>query len=131
MNDHDQLPQSTVSKSGSKFSQYSNISEKASNKKTLEQQQVVGPECSDVHHIQPNQQPGGSLMADTSHISHEPRNKSFAENTEQADIDSIEWKYYDDNICPQCGQNHGYKLTAGSTIHDMISFLDRDSSKET
>jgi hypothetical protein len=31
-----------------------------SNKKTLERQ-VMGPECSNVHHIQPNQQPGGSL----------------------------------------------------------------------
>jgi hypothetical protein len=31
-------------------------------KKTLEQRQVVGPEeCSNVSHIQPNQQPGGSL----------------------------------------------------------------------
>ena len=70
-------------------------------------------------------------MADTSHISNNLQNKSFVENTEQIDIDLIEWKNYDDDICPQCGQNHGYKLTAGSTIHDMISFLDRDSSKET
>jgi hypothetical protein len=31
------------------------------NKKTLEQQQVVGPQCSNVRHIQPHQQPGGSL----------------------------------------------------------------------
>jgi hypothetical protein len=30
-------------------------------KKTLEQQQVVGPECSNVSHIQPHQQPKGSL----------------------------------------------------------------------
>ena len=59
-----------------------------------------------------------------------PKNKSSAENTEQADIDSIEWKYYDDNICPQCGQDHSYKLTAGSTILDMISFLDRKPSEE-
>ena len=34
---------------------------KCHNKKTLEQQQVVRPECSNAHHIQPNQQPGGSL----------------------------------------------------------------------
>jgi hypothetical protein len=34
---------------------------KCHNKKILEQQQVVGPECSNVHHIQPHQQSGGSL----------------------------------------------------------------------
>jgi hypothetical protein len=33
---------------------------KCHEKKTLEQQ-VVGPGCSNVHHIQPNQQPEGSL----------------------------------------------------------------------
>lgn len=33
---------------------------KCHNNKTLEQQQVVGPECSNVNRIQPNQQPGGS-----------------------------------------------------------------------
>ena len=69
-------------------------------------------------------------MADISHISNNLQNKSSAENTEQIDIDSIEWTVYDDNICPQCGQNHGYKLTAGSTILDMISFLDRKPSEE-
>ena len=70
-------------------------------------------------------------MTDTSHISNNLQHKSFAGNTEQIDINSIEWKNYDDNICPQCGQDHGYKLTAGSTIQDMISFLDRKPSKET
>lgn len=69
-------------------------------------------------------------MADTSHISNNLQNKSFAENTEQIDIDSIEWKNHEDNICSQCGQDHNYKITAGSTIQDMISFLDRDTSKE-
>lgn len=34
---------------------------KCHNRKTLEQQQVVGPECSNVDRIQPTQQPGGSL----------------------------------------------------------------------
>lgn len=33
---------------------------KCHEKKTLEQQ-VVGPKCSNVNHIQPKQQPGGSL----------------------------------------------------------------------
>ena len=56
--------------------------------------------------------------------------KSSAENTEQVDIVSIEWKNYDDNICPQCGQDHSCKLTASSTILDMISFLDRKPSEE-
>ncbi len=69
-------------------------------------------------------------MTDTSHISNNLKNKSFVKYTEQIDIDLIEWKNYDDDICPQCGQNHGYKLIAGSTIQDMISFLDRDISEE-
>jgi hypothetical protein len=34
---------------------------KCHNKKILEQRQVVRPECSNVHHIQPNKQPEGSL----------------------------------------------------------------------
>ena len=59
-------------------------------------------------------------------VSVNPQNKSFAENTEEVDIDSIEWKYNDDNICPQCGHNHSHK--PGTTILNMISFLDRDSS---
>ena len=54
---------------------------KASNKKTLET--AVWDQSSDVRHIQPYQQPGGSLMADTSFILHEPRNKSFAGNTQR------------------------------------------------
>jgi hypothetical protein len=62
MNNLDQLPQWTVSKSGSQFSQFSNIAEKARcDKKTLEQQQVAGRECSNIGQIQPNQQPRGSL----------------------------------------------------------------------
>jgi hypothetical protein len=63
-------------------------------------------------------------------ISTHPQNKSFDENIELIDINSIAWKDYDDRICSQCGQNHGYELTAGSTIQDMISFLDRDTSKK-
>jgi hypothetical protein len=43
------------------MAKYAQQSEFRCNKKTLEQQQVVGPECSNAHHIQPNQQPGGSL----------------------------------------------------------------------
>jgi hypothetical protein len=31
----------------------------------------------------------------------------------------------DDNLCPQCGQDHSYKLTGSSAILEMISFLDR------
>jgi acetone carboxylase gamma subunit len=63
-------------------------------------------------------------------ISADPQNKSFDENTEQIDIDLIEWNDYNDNICPQCNQDHSYKITAGSTIFDMISFFDRDTSRE-
>ena len=69
-------------------------------------------------------------MTETSHISNNLQNKSFVENTEQIDTDLIERKNDDDNICPQCGQNHGYKLIAGSTILDMISLFDRDTFKE-
>jgi hypothetical protein len=71
MNNHDQMPQDNKPKICSKFSQLSNISE-SSNKKTLEQQQVVGPECSNVYRIQPHQQSGGSLDADTTSISPKP-----------------------------------------------------------
>jgi hypothetical protein len=79
MNNHDQLPQWTVSKSGSQFSQFSNISEKAgSNKKTLEQQQVAGPGCSNVSHIQPNRDPGDHRMANTISISPKPGIKCYA-----------------------------------------------------
>jgi hypothetical protein len=57
-NNHDQMPQANKLKICSKFSQFNNITE-SSNKKTLEQQQVAGPECSNVNYIQPNQQPRG------------------------------------------------------------------------
>ena len=63
-------------------------------------------------------------------ISTNPQNKSFVENTEQIDIDLIKWKDYNGNICPQCGQDHSYKLTAGSTMLDMIPFLNVDTSRE-
>ena len=68
-------------------------------------------------------------MTDNS-ISTEHQHKSFAKNAEQIDINLIEWKNYDDRVCSQCGQDHGYEyeLTAGSTIQDMILFLDRDTS---
>jgi acetone carboxylase gamma subunit len=68
-------------------------------------------------------------MADTSFIIRKPENKSSAENHDQIDINLIEWKNYDDKICHQCGQVHGNELTAGSTIQDMISFLDRNRSE--
>lgn len=45
-------------------------------------------------------------------ISADPQIKSFDENTEQIDIDLIEWNDYNDNICPQCGHDHSYKITA-------------------
>jgi hypothetical protein len=45
---------------------------------------------------------------------------------EQIDIDSIKWIDSVDNICPQCGQDHSYKITAGPTMLDMISLFDRD-----
>jgi hypothetical protein len=59
-----------------------------------------------------------------------PENKSFVEDTEQIDIDSIEWWDNDDNICSQCGQDHSYKLKAGSTMLDIISFFDKNTSRE-
>ena len=60
MNDHDQLPQrSLYPKVGANSSQYSNISEKASNKKTLEQQKSDQSAPMSAY-IQPSQQPGGS-----------------------------------------------------------------------
>jgi tRNA A58 N-methylase Trm61 len=68
-------------------------------------------------------------MADTSFIIHKPKDKSFDENTEQIDIDSIEWKNYGDNICSQCGNDHSYKVTADSVIQSMISILDRKKSE--
>lgn len=63
-------------------------------------------------------------------ISANPQNKSFDENTEQIDIDLIEWNDYNDNICPQCGQDHSYKLTVGTTVLDIISFFDKNISRE-
>lgn len=63
-------------------------------------------------------------------ISADPQNKSFDENIEQIDIDLIEWRNYNDNICPQCGQDHSYKPTTSSAILDIISLFDRDKSKE-
>ena len=52
--------------------------------------------------------------ADDSHLTTSPENQSF---------DGL---YFDDGrLCPQCGQDHSYKLTSGSSILDMISFLDR------
>lgn len=66
----------------------------------------------------------------TDFISADPQNKSFVENTEQIDIDLIEWRNYNDNICPQCGKDHRYKLTAGTTILDIISFFDKNISRE-
>jgi acetone carboxylase gamma subunit len=60
-------------------------------------------------------------------ISINPQNKSFVKNTEEVDINSIGWMDYNDNICPQCGQDHSHKLKAGNTSLDMISlFLDKE-----
>ena len=51
---------------------------------------------------------------------------SIGEDSEQIDIDSIKWIDCVDNICPECSQDHSYKITAGPTILDMISLFDRD-----
>jgi hypothetical protein len=63
-------------------------------------------------------------------MSTDPQNKSFVENTEEIDIDSIEWWDHNNNICPQCGQDHSYKITAGTTMLDIISLSDKDISRE-
>lgn len=85
-------------------------------------------------------------MTDTNLISTQPKDKSFAENSEadsdnsylesnqrrvqnsEQDQSSHEIYMDDDKLCPQCGQDHRYKTTAGSAIQEMISFLDRDMS---
>jgi hypothetical protein len=69
-------------------------------------------------------------MADTRHVLNNLQNKSSDKNTEQIDIDSTELTNCNDNICPQCGKDHSYKITAGNTILDMISLFDRDASRE-
>ena len=43
---------------------------------------------------------------------------------------SPENQSFDDELCPQCGQDHSCKLTGGSAILDMISFLDKDTAKK-
>ena len=68
-------------------------------------------------------------MTDVISISTNLKNKSFDKNTEQIDINSIEWKSYDNTLCPQCGHYHGYELTT-DPIQEMISFLDRHSLNE-
>lgn len=63
-------------------------------------------------------------------ISAKHQHKSFVGNTEQIDIDLIEWNDYNDNICPQCGHNHSHKPIGGSSIPNMISFLDRNATSK-
>ena len=67
-------------------------------------------------------------MASTSSIIHKPQNKSSAENTTSVDICLI--SYDNDKVCSQCGHDHSHKPIGGSAILGMISFLDRDRSKE-
>jgi hypothetical protein len=55
-----------------------------------------------------------SLATDNNYSTTSPENQSF---------DGL---YFDDDkLCPQCGQDHSCKLTGGSAILEMISFLDR------
>jgi hypothetical protein len=63
-------------------------------------------------------------------ISVNPQNKSSVENTNEADIDSIEWWDHNNNFCSQCGQDHSYKITAGTTMLDIISLSDRNTPRE-
>jgi Bifunctional DNA primase/polymerase, N-terminal len=51
-----------------------------------------------------------------SNISAYHQNKSLVENTKKIDINSVEWKKYDDNIRSQCDQDHGFELTEGAAI---------------
>jgi hypothetical protein len=73
--------------------------------------------------------PGDHWMTDTSLILYKPKNKSSAENTTNTDMYLISSD--NDNICFQCGHDHSRKVTGGSAIQDMISFLDRDISSES
>lgn len=73
--------------------------------------------------------PGDFRMADTNLVLHKPKNKSSAENTTDTDIYLILHEI--DTICPQCGHDHSHKVTGGSAIQDMISFLDRDIPSES
>jgi hypothetical protein len=68
-------------------------------------------------------------MVDTIHISNNLQIKSSVKNAEQLDIALVEWNNYDTKICPQCGQDHSYKITGGNAIQGMISFLDRNRSE--
>jgi hypothetical protein len=65
--------------------------------------------------------PGDPYMTDTDLILYKPKNKSSAGDG------SI--PHDNDQVCSQCGQNHDHKLTGGSAIQDMISFLNRDTSE--
>jgi hypothetical protein len=68
-------------------------------------------------------------MADTSLILYKPKNKSSAGDSSNTEKYLVPHDNDKDQVCSQCGQNHDYKLTGGSAIQDMISFLDRDSSE--
>jgi hypothetical protein len=68
-------------------------------------------------------------MADTSLILHRPKNKSSAENITNTGMYPISSD--NDTICPQCGHDHSHRVTGGSAIQDMISFLDWDISSES
>lgn len=67
-------------------------------------------------------------MANTSYILCKPKIKSSAGDTINVGMYSI--LYDNNNICSQCGHDHSHKITGGSAIEDMISYLDRDRSKE-
>jgi hypothetical protein len=57
--------------------------------------------------------------ADSDNLAISPENQSLTE-----------YCFDDERLCHQCGQEHSYKLTGGSVIQEMISFLDRRQSDD-
>jgi hypothetical protein len=64
------------------------------------------------------------MTSDEAHISlaSEPRVQNQADSSS---LDTENQSFDNDRLCPQCGQDHSHKLTGGSAIQEMISFLDR------
>ena len=62
-------------------------------------------------------------------ISTNPQDKSFVENIEGIGINSVEWKKYDDNTCPQFDQDHGCELTeVTETLVQALEYNRRELS---
>ena len=62
-------------------------------------------------------------------ISTNPQDKSFVENIEGIGKNSVEWKKYDDNTCPQFDQDHGCELTeVTETLVQALEYKRRELS---